>query len=167
LACVHGFTAGIANVGDSRAYLFRSHQLVRLTTDHAVADRLVRAGKISEDEARELPVRNMVSRYLGKEPFGEPDVHLVPLMAADRLLLCSDGLTGMVDDTRIADLLAGSAGPAEACQALVEAANAAGGRDNVTTGEPHVDGSQPRGDRRDRIDRPLHSREAGPLKGRA
>ena len=121
----------IGHVGDSRAYLLRDGGLRRITEDHSVVAELLAGGMITEDEARFHPQRNLVTRSLGLAPSIEADVETFDLEPGDRVLLCSDGLTNMVDDDNIAGLL-GEGTPDEAVWALIEAANRAGGHDNVT-----------------------------------
>ncbi len=124
-------TARIAHVGDSRAYLLRDGELRQLTDDHSVVGELVRAGLLTPEEARHHPRRNLVTRSVG---MGDVSVDLVEedLLPGDRLLLCSDGLTDMVDDDDITRLLGEGGAPSEAAWDLIDAANAAGGRDNTT-----------------------------------
>lgn len=131
LAFVRGERAFVAHMGDSRAYLLRSDRLQPLTADHSVVGILLRQGEITPEQARLHPARNRLSRYVGMQGDVHPDVHTVRLLAGDRLLLCTDGLTAMVPDEEIGRLLGEGAGP-RACEALVEAANASGGKDNVT-----------------------------------
>jgi protein phosphatase len=122
----------IAHVGDSRAYLFRDGSLTRLTQDHSLVDELVRRGKLTEEEAAEHPQRSIITRALGPEPEVEVDTWTYPVRAGDLLLLCSDGLTSMVSEERVAEILAGSQLLDGAAQALIDEANRAGGRDNIT-----------------------------------
>jgi protein phosphatase len=122
----------IAHVGDSRAYLFRDGALTRLTQDHSLVDELVRRGKLTEEEAAEHPQRSIITRALGPEPDVDVDTWTYPVRAGDLLLLCSDGLTSMVSEERVAEILAGSQGLDAAAQALIDEANRAGGRDNIT-----------------------------------
>jgi serine/threonine protein phosphatase PrpC len=124
----------VAHVGDSRAYLWRGGELDQITRDHSWVEEQIALGVLSETEARQHPWRNLVTRALaGAE---EPRVELSPVALApgDRVLLCSDGLTSPLNNAAIAWILsrtpAGS--PGELCQALVDAANAAGGPDNIT-----------------------------------
>lgn len=132
LAVVAGELALIGNLGDSRAYRWREHDLLRLTTDHTLAHALVDAGEITEDEADEHPARGLLTRYVGMEGEVLPDVQPVGLRPRDRLLLCSDGVTGMVDDGELQAILGEHDDPRRACRALVEAACEAGGSDNIT-----------------------------------
>jgi protein phosphatase len=121
----------VANVGDSRAYRVRRGRIAQLTRDHSVVAELVRRGLISEEEAQFHPRRNEVLRSLGFEPELDVDVDPVDAAAGDVFLLCTDGLTGVVDDAEIASLCA-KRRPSEAARALVDAANARGGPDNIT-----------------------------------
>lgn len=122
----------LAHVGDSRAYLIRGGNINRLTQDHTLVDELVRQGSLTEAEAAVHPQRSIITRALGPEPSVEVDVESHPLEVDDVLLLCSDGLTGMVGDQEMLGIIEGSKTLAAASKALVEAANAAGGRDNIT-----------------------------------
>ncbi len=131
-ALVRGSVARIAHVGDSRAYLLRGGRLMQLTDDHSVVAQLVRQGMLSPEEAAVHPGRSVVFRALGTEPDIEVDAIDVVLAADDRLLLCSDGLTGMLGDAEVADILREVVDTGPAVEALVAAANAAGGTDNIT-----------------------------------
>ena len=122
----------IAHVGDSRAYLFRDGSLQRLTQDHSLVDELVRRGKLTEEQAAEHPQRSIITRALGPEPDVEVDTFTYPVRAGDVLMLCSDGLTSMVSEDRVEEILASSDSLKTAAQALIDEANAAGGRDNIT-----------------------------------
>jgi protein phosphatase len=122
----------IAHVGDSRAYLFRDGALQRLTQDHSLVDELVRRGKLTEEQAAEHPQRSIITRALGPEPDVEVDTWTYPVRAGDVLLLCSDGLTSMVSEERVEEILASSDTLSATAQALIDEANAAGGRDNIT-----------------------------------
>jgi len=124
--------AYLANMGDSRAYLFRDGRLTQLTDDHSIVGILLRHGDITPEEARKHPARGCLSRYIGMEGEVYPDVQTQALRTGDKLLLCSDGLSGMLTDTEITDLLLKHPDPQDRCQALVNAANAAGGKDNIT-----------------------------------
>jgi serine/threonine protein phosphatase PrpC len=131
-ALLSGSTATVVNVGDSRAYLFSRSRLSRITRDHSMVGELVAQGKISEEEARVHPQRNLITRALGTRAQVEPDLFDVPLADGDRLLLATDGLHGMVTDETIALIVGKGESPERTCDALVEAALAAGGDDNVT-----------------------------------
>lgn len=132
LACIRGDHAYIAHMGDSRAYRYRQDALEPLTQDHSVVGILLRDGKITEEEARRHPARGSLSRFMGMESVVYPDVQDFKLATGDRLLLCSDGLTGMLSDKDIARTLERVRDPEAACQAMVKAANGSGGKDNIT-----------------------------------
>ncbi|MGA8255961.1 MAG: protein phosphatase 2C domain-containing protein [Nocardioides sp.] len=121
----------LAQVGDSRAYLLRDGLLSQLTTDHTLVQAMVDAGRITAAEARSSPHRNIVMRSLGAEHHPEPDIVWLDLTPGDRLLLCSDGLSDLVEDAVIAELLASSTCQS-AVDSLVATALQAGGKDNVT-----------------------------------
>jgi protein phosphatase len=127
----------LAHVGDSRAYLLRGGRLARLTRDHSFVEEQVRAGELTPEEARNSRFRNMITRAVGIEPEVEPDLRAEPLQAGDLLLVCTDGLTTMLDDAEIERLLTrgAAAGPADlerTAAVLVDAANRRGGADNIT-----------------------------------
>ncbi len=122
----------IAHVGDSRAYLFRDGGLQRLTQDHSLVGELVRKGKLTEEQAEEHPQRSIITRALGPEASVEVDTWTYPVKDGDILLLCSDGLTSMVPEEKIADVLESSSSLRDAATRLIKEANAAGGRDNIT-----------------------------------
>jgi protein phosphatase len=122
----------IAHVGDSRAYLLRDGRLSQITHDHSVVGALMRSGHLTAAEARIHPQRNVITRALGSESDIAVDTYQIPLLARDRLLVCSDGLTSMVEDAYIQQILAQEKTPATATQALIDAANDAGGKDNIS-----------------------------------
>src|SRR5262245_45069821 len=122
----------IGHVGDSRAYLLRGDASDQLTVDHSVVAELIAAGQLTEAEAEIDPRRAMITRALGIDIDVEVDVITVDLTVGDRLLFCSDGLTTMLRDDAIADVLGTETDRARAAQELVEAANDAGGVDNIT-----------------------------------
>ena len=124
--------ARLAHVGDSRAYLLRDGDLKMLTEDHTLVHRMVQQGELTEAEAERHPQRSVVTRALGVEMSVPVDETIVDLQPGDRLLVCSDGLTGMVDDASIAALLDRESDPQRAAEALVRAANDGGGVDNTT-----------------------------------
>jgi serine/threonine protein phosphatase PrpC len=127
-----GGAARLGHVGDSRAYLLRDDQLLRITEDHSFVDQLRREGRITEEQAATHPQRSILTRALGIEPGVPVDPGQVDLLDGDRLLLCSDGLHALVRDPVIHDILRREAQPQAAAEALVAAANAAGGDDNIT-----------------------------------
>ena len=131
-ALLHGSRCFIANMGDSRAYLFRRGRLSQLTEDHSIVGLLLRVGLITPARAKSHPARGQLTRSIGMRRDVHAYVSALDLEEGDRLLLCSDGLTGMIDDEQIAGLLQDHTDPQIACHALVDAANAAGGNDNVT-----------------------------------
>jgi protein phosphatase len=131
-AYLDGAELALAHVGDSRAYLLRDSELTRLTRDHTLVDELVRRGELTEQEAAEHPQRSIITRALGPEPDIDIDLHTHRMQAGDVLLLCSDGLTGMISEEEVAQILDGAASLGDAGRALVQAANEAGGRDNIT-----------------------------------
>jgi PPM family protein phosphatase len=134
LAVIEGDRATLAHVGDSRAYLWREGTLRQLTEDHSVPGALLRQGKISPAEVYDHPHRNLLYRSLGLKPGIEVDIIPgVALQPGDRLLLCSDGLWDMVSpEERLAALFAPAGSPAALCRRMIEAANQAGGEDNIT-----------------------------------
>ncbi len=122
----------VSNLGDSRAYGFDGTSLVRLSVDHSLVQDLLDAGSIAPEQAREHPERHVITRALGASGAVGADHVVVRLDVASRLVLCSDGITDLVDDDDLARLLAAAPGPQEAADALVAAALAAGGIDNAT-----------------------------------
>jgi protein phosphatase len=122
----------IAHVGDSRAYCLRDGELLRLTDDHSLVDELIRQGKLTPEEAEEHPQRSVITRALGPEATVEVDVRSFRGRPGDVYLLCSDGLTTMVGEEELLELLASHARLRDAGEALIAAANAAGGKDNIT-----------------------------------
>jgi PPM family protein phosphatase len=123
----------LAHVGDSRAYLLRDGRLRQLTDDHTIVGELVRQGRLSPGEAAHHPERSVLTRAVGLDPGLEVDTPPpLQLEAGDQVLICSDGLTDAVPDDRIAGILRDHSDGQAACQALLEAAKAAGGPDNIT-----------------------------------
>jgi len=131
-ALIIGDTATIANVGDSRTYLWRDGVLRQVTEDHSLVASLVKAGVLKPEEVRTHPGRNQVLRSLGVKPDVEPDIFTETLQRGDRLILCSDGLWEMVRDPEISRIVARARSPQEACRALIQKAKDAGGDDNIT-----------------------------------
>jgi len=132
-AVIRGEVAHLVHVGDSRAYLLRAGSLRQLTDDHTLVNRMVKAGEITPEEAEVHPHRNVLVRALGTEADVPLDERDVGLLDGDRLLLCSDGLTGMISEDQIQAILTSTEGaPQEAADRLVLAANRAGGVDNIT-----------------------------------
>ena len=122
----------IANLGDSRAYRVTGDRLVQVSHDHSLVQDLLDAGDITEAEVADHPERHVITRALGGPGFAEPDLFWVDLADADRLLLCTDGVNGFVDDPLIERLLAAEPEAAGAVTALVTASVDAGGEDNAT-----------------------------------
>jgi protein phosphatase len=127
-----GSNALFGHVGDSRAYLLHDGELRQVTDDHSLVEEMVREGKLTEEEAAVHPRRSIITRALGVDDSVEVDVFSVPLADGDRILICSDGLTTMVRPDDIAGLLRRESDPTRAANLLVDAANAAGGEDNIT-----------------------------------
>jgi PPM family protein phosphatase len=127
-----GEEVGIGHVGDSRAYRLREGKLEQLTRDHSLVEEMRRKGQITDAQAEDHPQRSIITRALGPEPQVEVDLRTVPATPGDVFLLCSDGLTTMVGEERIAAVLAAAGSMREAVRALVDEANGAGGRDNIT-----------------------------------
>ena len=124
--------AQIVHVGDSRAYLLRDGRLRRLTQDHTVVERLAREGKIPANEVDHHPQRSVLERALGVGPEVDVDVQLLDVHLGDRLLLCTDGLTTMLEDEEIQAILREEKEPDAASRRLIAEALEAGGKDNVT-----------------------------------
>ena len=130
----------LAHVGDSRAYRLREGTLDQLTTDHTVVGELVRRGRLTPDQAATHPERSILTRAVGLDPRVPVDLpDPLELQAGDQYLLCSDGLTEAVGDDRIAELLSAAPDGQAACRSLIDAANAAGGPDNITVVLVRVD----------------------------
>lgn len=148
-ALVEGTTIALAHVGDSRAYLLHAGALSRLTEDHSMVADMIRRGQLTEAEARIHPHRSVITRALGTDNEMVADAYEVEVSAGDRLMLCSDGLTGMLEDVRIAHFLADNPDPADAARALIDAANEAGGVDNISVVIVDIegDGASSRGTR--------------------
>jgi serine/threonine protein phosphatase PrpC len=123
----------ITGVGDSRAYLIREDDIQQLTVDHSLAQALVEAKTISPEEAREHRFKNVLWKYLGTKEVGEgPDVRMLSVQAGDRFLLCTDGLTGAVDDKRLCECINDNPDVQKCAEALGQLALDSGSRDNVS-----------------------------------
>ncbi len=131
-ALVAGDAAYIAHVGDSRAYRINSVGIEQITVDHSLVESLVASNQITREEARHHPQSNVIYRTIGDKRQVTVDLDLVTLAAGDSLLLCSDGLSGMLTDETIHQVVTSAASPQAACDALIAAANRAGGEDNIT-----------------------------------
>jgi PPM family protein phosphatase len=125
--------AEVAHVGDSRAYLLRGGDMKPITEDHSLVAELVRSGDLTRDQAAEHPQKNLITRALGADEEVDVDTAILPIEAGDRILLCSDGLSDMVSEAGISEILAGSSDdPERAARGLLSAALDAGGNDNIT-----------------------------------
>jgi len=122
----------IGHVGDSRAYRIRDGIIQRLTKDHSLVEEMRRRGQITEEQAEDHPQRSIITRALGPEPEVQADLATVPSEPGDVFLLCSDGLTTMIGDEKIRDILTSATSLDAAARTLVDEANRAGGRDNIT-----------------------------------
>jgi serine/threonine protein phosphatase PrpC len=131
-AMVRDDEVALSHVGDSRAYVLRDGQLKRLTKDHSLVEELRRQGRLTEEQAEEHPQRSIITRALGPEPSVNVDTMTFPARDGDVFLLCSDGLTTMVPDEEIRDILVNARSLRGAVNKLVDAANRGGGRDNIT-----------------------------------
>jgi protein phosphatase len=135
--CV-GTSVHLAHAGDSRAYLihngaFYNGSIERLTEDHSLVAQMVKDGELTAEEAPRYPLRNVITRSLGNQPFVEPEVRTISWRKGDCLLLCSDGLTNMVKDSELRALIAAGGADVEAsCREAIDLANRNGGRDNLT-----------------------------------
>jgi serine/threonine protein phosphatase PrpC len=163
--------AEVAHVGDSRAYLLRGGNLRPLTEDHSLVAELVRSGDLTRDQAAEHPQKNLITRALGAEAEVDVDTAILPVEAGDRILLCSDGLSDMVPEARISEILAESPDdPETPARRLLSAALDAGGADNVTVVvvdlKERVSREERSGDTRE-MPAVSQSREESPPTGRA
>jgi serine/threonine protein phosphatase PrpC len=122
----------LANLGDSRAYRYNHGLLEQVSVDHSLVQELVESGAITASDAAVHPERHVITRALGGSGSTEADYFVLPLSAAERLVLCSDGVSGMIDDARIEQILGAAEDPRDAADQMVKAAVAAGGRDNAT-----------------------------------
>jgi protein phosphatase len=133
VALVEGMTVALGHVGDSRAYLVRGDTMEQLTEDHSLVNELMKSGKLSEEEAQVHPQRSVITRAVGTDPDVDVDGFTIEAEEGDIFLLCSDGLTDMVEDEEILELVHRNRDDLEkAVQALVSAANRGGGEDNIT-----------------------------------
>jgi len=146
----------LAQVGDSRGYVLRGEQLVQVTRDQSLVNQLIEAGQLTEEEAETFEHNNIILQALGTSDTVQVDLTFVELRRGDRLLLCSDGLSGMVRFDDIREMLRASPEPMDVCKALTERANQAGGHDNITVIVAEFDGEGLK----------AHEPDAGPLKYR-
>jgi protein phosphatase len=133
LAFCRGDSIHLAHVGDSRAYLIRDGSIQRLTEDHSLVAQMVKAGQLTAEEAPHYHLRNVVTRSLGNQKIAEPDLSVVEWNPGDFLLLCSDGLTNMVQESELRSLISrGGVDLERSCRQAIDLANQNGGRDNIT-----------------------------------
>jgi serine/threonine protein phosphatase PrpC len=133
VALIEGMTVALGHVGDSRAYLVRGEQMEQLTDDHSLVNELLKSGRLSEEEAHVHPQRSVITRAVGTDPDVDVDGFSIEAEEGDVFLLCSDGLTDMVEDEEILELVHEHRDDLEkAVKALVSAANRGGGEDNIT-----------------------------------
>lgn len=132
LVLIDAHRAHLAHVGDSRAYLLRDGDLSRLSEDHTLVGRMVREGQLTEEEAAKHPQRSMITRSLGIDSDVRVDLRSFDVRDGDRIMLCSDGLTSMIDEGTIKRVLQQTKSPQAAADELVDLANEAGGDDNIT-----------------------------------
>jgi protein phosphatase len=129
---LEGEEVAIGHVGDSRAYRLRGGRFEQLTRDHSLVEEMRRKGQLTDAQAEDHPQRSIITRALGPEPEVQVDLQTIPAQSGDVFLICSDGLTTMLDDEKIARLLIRATSLPSAVRALVDEANRAGGRDNIT-----------------------------------
>ncbi len=130
-ACVQDDMLRVANVGDSRLYIVNPRYITQITVDHSLVEEMIQKGGLDRKDARNHPDKNIITRAVGALDHIEADHFCVELQKEDTILLCSDGLTNMVDDEEIKRIVAGKGTLAERADALIEAANNNGGKDNI------------------------------------
>ena len=131
VASIFDNTLRVANVGDSRLYVV-NREIRQITRDHSLVEEMVRMGGLDRADARNHPDKNIITRAVGAEDHVEPDFFTVELREGDTVLMCSDGLTNMLEDEEIRMIISGARDLVEKAERLVEAANANGGRDNIS-----------------------------------
>ena len=122
----------LANVGDSRLYVINQERITQITRDHSLVEEMVRLGEMDKEDAKVHPDKNIITRAIGVLPEVSADFFETVLVPGDTVLLCSDGLTNMVDDTDIKRIVLGQRDIVEKTQRLIDAANENGGKDNIT-----------------------------------
>lgn len=132
IATVIDQTLIMAHVGDSRLYVFGHDQLTRLTEDHSLVNELIRSGEITVDEGQHHPQRNVVTRSIGGTDNVLPDIKVLPVEGIEMIMLCSDGLTNMVEEPELTKLFQNERYNEDFAEKLIQAANDAGGTDNIT-----------------------------------
>jgi protein phosphatase len=128
---IQGDDLYLAHIGDSRGYLFRGRDLSRITEDHSVVEEEVRRGLLTAEQARVDPRRNLITAAIGLDLDPTVDTKSVELLSGDRIMFCTDGLNSMITDQEIGTILDRN-DPQASCQGLIDAANDAGGEDNIT-----------------------------------
>ena len=132
LATVIDNTLHVANIGDSRLYVNEDGHIRQITEDHSLVEAMVKKGELDRSEARFNPHKNMITRALGSEPSVEADFFEVELTAGSRILLCSDGVSNMMDDSIIENIMNDNKDPEKTCKVLIDTAKENGGRDDMT-----------------------------------
>ena len=132
VALIQDSHALIGHMGDSRAYLLRAESLRQLTKDHSIVQLLMDQGEITSEEALQHPARGQLTRAVGMDGTPLPEAHSIELRTGDKLLLCTDGLNGMLKDEQILSILNNHHLPEKICRELIATANKAGGKDNIT-----------------------------------
>ena len=161
----------IAHVGDSRCYLLRGGAMNQLSSDHTLVARMVQEGKLTPEQAEVHPQRSILTRALGAEPEVDVDSFEVDVLPGDRLLLCSDGLSSVIPEERIREILLSAGDLEEGCAGLIDEANAHGGPDNITVvavelvGTPPVRSGPPVARRAERIQQAARSKRTVPVRG--
>jgi len=122
----------ISHMGDSRIYIIREDKAIQITKDHSYVEELIDSGRITREQAKSHPNRNIITRALGLDREIDVDTDTFELIKDDRVVLCTDGLTNAVEDHEIVELVIEAAGPEEAVKKLIDKANERGGRDNIT-----------------------------------
>lgn len=122
----------LAHVGDSRIYLWRGGELIRLTEDHSLVQEMIKAGRLTGTQAKEHPLRHVLTRALGTAPLVEVDTARFSLEVRDVILLCTDGLSGLVEDPELSGIISRCPDPEQAVRAMVELALYRGGNDNIS-----------------------------------
>ena len=131
-ATVIGERLYAANVGDSRLYVINEESITQITRDHSLVEEMVRLGEMNKEDAKDHPDKNIITRAIGVMPEVAPDFFEISLKDQDMILMCSDGLTNMIDDIDIKKIVLGQRDIVEKAEKLVETANQNGGRDNIT-----------------------------------
>ena len=131
-ATVIGERLYAANVGDSRLYVINEESITQITRDHSLVEEMVRLGEMNKEDAKDHPDKNIITRAIGVMPEVAPDFFEISLKDQDMILMCSDGLTNMINDIDIKKIVLGQRDIVEKAEKLVETANQNGGRDNIT-----------------------------------